>query len=89
LGRFQASKPNATSIESGSIRGPKEEEELSCKSVMPPETRAIATADNWHSLKGKSFGSTIAFTLECGWTGTRLGGYKPSKREMEERQIGF
>ena len=85
LGRFQASKPNATSIESGSIRGPKEEEELSCKSVMPPETRAIATTDNWHSLKGKTFGSTIAFTLECGWTGTRLGGYKPSNREMAER----
>jgi putative transposase len=88
LGRLQASKPNTTSNESVSIRGPKDDE-LSCKSLLPEKMPANSTEDNWHSLKEKTYGSTTAFIVECGWTGTRLGGYKPSKREMAEKQIGF
>jgi putative transposase len=88
LGRLSASKPNATSDESVSIRGPKEDE-LSCESLLPEIIPANATEDNWHSLKEKVFGSTTSFFVECGWTGTRLGGYKPSKRELAEKQIGF
>jgi putative transposase len=87
LGRLRASKPYAMSDESVSIRGPKGDE-LSCKSEFPTRLSTDPT-DDWHSLKYKSKGSTTSFTVECGWTGTRLGGYKPSKREMAEKQIGF
>jgi IS605 OrfB family transposase len=88
LGRLRASEPNATSGESRSIRGPKVDE-LSCKSEMPEIITANSTTDDWHSLKRKFSGLTMSFFVECGWTGTRLGGYKPSKKEMAEKQIGF
>jgi putative transposase len=87
LGRLRASKPYATSDESGSIRGPKDDE-LSCKSELWVKISTKQT-DDWHSLKEKTNGSTTALIVECGWTGTRLGGYKPSKREREEKQICF
>ncbi len=83
LGRLRASKPNVKGSESGFIRGP-EKEEPCCKSEMP-EIPAKATTDDWHSLKSKRWQSTSSFAVECGWTGTRLGGYKPSKREITER----
>jgi IS605 OrfB family transposase len=87
LGRLRASKPYATSDESVSIRGPIGDE-LSCKSELSAFQQPNPS-DNWHLLKESTKGSTTSFTLECGWTGTRLGGYKPSKKEMAEKQIGF
>jgi putative transposase len=84
LGRLQASKPNATSGESMPIREVNEDE-LSCKSESPDDILSNGTSDDWHSLKGKGWQSTTPYTIECGWTGTRLGGYKPSRRELEER----
>lgn len=87
LGRLLANQPYATGDESASIRGAKGDE-LSCKSGLSAKSTADPK-DDWHLLKEKSKGSTTSFTLECGWTGTRLGGYKPSKRELMEKQIGF
>ena len=90
LGRLRASKPNATSNESGSIRGPKDDE-LSCKSEFEiNESASEKDSDNWPLWKNKTrYRSTTSFSIECGWTGTRLGGYKPSKKELLEKQIDF
>ena len=49
LGRLRASKPNATSHESRSIRGHKVDE-LSCKSELSAKSSPNPT-DDWHSLK--------------------------------------
>lgn len=90
LGRLRASKPNAISNDSVSIRGPVDDE-LRCKSELN-ETYSVSEygSDNWPLLKNKrTRESTTSFAIECGWTGTRLGGYKPSKRELAEKQIGF
>lgn len=86
LGRRCASAPNVTGNESGSIRGPKVDE-LSCKSesnIRRPTNEC--DSDNWHLWKNSNGkGSTTSFAIECGWTGTRLGGYKPSNREMLDK----
>ena len=88
LGRLCASKPNATGNDSGLFRGPVDDE-LSCKSdKIIIESNKECNSDNWHLWQnGKEKGSTTSFFVECGWTGTRLGGYKPSRRERLERQI--
>jgi putative transposase len=89
MGRLHASKPNATSNESVPIRGPKDDE-LSCKSkseLVLADSTSEKDSDNWHLLENdKSYRSTTSFFIECGWTGTRLGGYKPSKRELLEKR---
>ena len=87
LGRLCASKPNATGNDSGLFREPVDDEP-SCKSEQKiSSTNNEYNSDNWHLWKNKGRGSTTSFFVECGWTGTRLGGYKPSKKEMLERQI--
>jgi putative transposase len=84
LGRLQASKPNATSGESVPIRRPIEDE-LSCKSKPPVAVTANGAPDVLALVERKGWQSTTSYTVECGWTGTRLGGYKPSRREIAER----
>jgi IS605 OrfB family transposase len=81
LGRLHAGKPNAACNESGSIRG-STDDERSCKSILD-------NIDDRYSQQKTTVGSTTSFNIECGWTGTRLGGYKPSKREMSEKGYVF